>query len=122
LIWGNQKEEEQQAAKELLMPETMPKGPAIVIGTPKTGSMGLTLVGAHTVFYLSNDYSLLTRLQSEDRVHRGGQTHAVSYYDIVAVGPKGQKTIDHEVTLALQEKKNLAEWTMSAWLAALRAE
>jgi len=119
-IWGGQKREERDEALQLLNPSTMPTGPVVVIGTPASGSMGLNLTGAHIVFYLSNDFSLKTRLQSEDRVHRPGQVHSVSYYDIVATGPNGQKTIDHSVVKALKNKQNLADFTTSAWLDILR--
>lgn len=130
LIWGGQKrgsysETEKPAAGSreealrLLSPETAPKGPVVVLGTPATGSMGLNLTAAHTVVYLSNDHSLKTRLQSEDRVHRPGQVHAVSYFDYVATGPEGQKTIDHLIIKSLQSKEALANWTISAWISAL---
>lgn len=119
LIWGGQKQDERDAALRLLDPRTAPAGPAVVIGTPASGSMGLNLAGAHTVVYVSNDYSLKTRLQSEDRVHRPGQTYPVSYFDMVAVGPTGQKTIDHAILRALRNKENLAEYTTSAWLQAM---
>lgn len=119
-IVGGQKRGEREAALRLLDPRTMPKGPAVVVGTPASGSMGLNLTGAHTVVYMSNDYSMKTRLQSEDRVHRPGQLYPVSYYDIIAVGPNGQKTIDHTVIKALRNKVDLATFTTSAWLAELR--
>ncbi len=121
-IWGGQKKQEREDALRLLDPRTMPKGPVVVMGTPSSGSMGLNLTGAHTVVYMSNDYSLKTRLQSEDRVHRPGQIHAVSYFDMVAVGPKGQKTIDHAIIKALRTKNDIATWTVSAWLDALKDE
>lgn len=122
LIWGGQKREERDFALRLLDPRTMPIGPAIDIGTPATGSMGLNLTGAHIVVYMSNDFSLKIRLQSEDRVHRPGQVHAVSYFDVVACGPEGQKTIDHLVVKALQNKQDLADFTTSAWVDALTDE
>jgi SNF2 family DNA or RNA helicase len=122
LLWGNQKPEERDAAKRLLDPRTMPPGPVVVLGTPATGAVGLNLAGAHTVMYLSNDYSLFKRMQSEDRVHRPGQTYPVSYFDVVATGPNGQKTIDHTIMKALRNKKNVAEFTTSAWIQALREE
>jgi len=84
--------------------------------------MGLNLTASHTVVYLSNDYNLKTRLQSEDRVHRPGQTSPVSYFDIVAEGPNGQKTIDHTIMKALKAKDDLAKWTASAWLSELKEE
>lgn len=120
-IIGGQKRAEREQALRLLDPRTAPPGPVVVVGTPASGSMGLNLTAAHTVIYLSNDYSLKTRLQSEDRVHRPGQHHAVSYYDVVAVGPHGQKTIDHAVMKAIRKKEDLANWTTQAWLTALQA-
>ena len=47
----------------------------------KAGGLGLNLTAAHIVLRLSNDYSLRIRLQSDDRVHRPGQTSPVSYFD-----------------------------------------
>lgn len=119
-IWGGQKHEERDEALRLLDPRTTPPGPVVVVGTPASGSMGLNLTAAHTVVYLSNDYSLKTRLQSEDRVHRPGQRNVVSYFDVIAVGPKGQKTIDATIVKALRDKNDLASWTTAAWVAALR--
>jgi SNF2 family DNA or RNA helicase len=123
LIWGRSKDKNERThALRLLDPRTAPKGPAVVIGTPATGSMGLNLTAAHTVIYMSNDFSLKTRLQSEDRVHRPGQLYPVSYFDMIAQGPKGQKTIDHATVKALQAKSDLADMTTSAWLDVLLEE
>lgn len=121
-IWGGQKHEERNEALRLLDPRTTPNTPVVVVGTPASGSMGLNLTAAHTVIYLSNDYSLKTRLQSEDRVHRPGQRNVVSYFDVIAVGPNGQKTIDATIVKALRDKHDLASWTTEAWVAALRDE
>jgi SNF2 family DNA or RNA helicase len=54
-------------------------------------------------------------LQSEDRVHRPGQTRNVLVLDMLATGPAGQKTIDHRVVKRLREKNDLANWTVQAW-------
>jgi SNF2-related domain len=121
-IWGGQKRAEREVSLRLLDPRTAPSGPVVVIGTPASGAMGLNLTAAHTVVYLSNDYSLKTRLQSEDRVHRPGQTMSVSYFDVIAEGPHGQKTIDHTILAALKRKDDLAQWTTNAWVRALQEE
>ncbi len=122
-IHGGQSKDERQRSVYLLNPDTVSEDEAIiVVGSPQAGGMGLNLAAAHTVVYYSNDYNMKTRLQSEDRVHRPGQTHAVSYYDVVATGPKGQKTIDHTILVALREKQEVANWTTSAWLEALKDE
>jgi SNF2 family DNA or RNA helicase len=73
------------------------------VGNPKTGGFGLTLTAASTVVYYSNDYNLETRLQSEDRAHRIGQTKSVNYVDLVARG-----TVDEKIIKALRSKKQVA--------------
>ena len=121
-IIGGQKSKDRAAALRLLHPDTVPEGPIIVIGSPQAGSMGLNLAAAHNVFYMSNDHSLKTRLQSMDRVHRPGQTYPVSYFDIAATGPEGQKTVDHTILKALRAKEDLANWTTKAWIRGLKDE
>lgn len=82
-----------------------PKDPLrFFVGQPKTGGYGITLTEATTVIYFSNSYDLEIRLQSEDRAHRIGQHHPVTYIDIVA-----QDTIDEKIIDALRAKINLAE-------------
>lgn len=73
------------------------------IGQTEAGGMGITLTEASTVIYFSNSFSLESRLQSEDRAHRGGQTKSVTYLDIVA-----ENTLDDRVISALRSKKNLS--------------
>lgn len=122
-IRGAQKKSDREEALRLLDPRTTPKlGPVVVLGSPQAGGMGLNLTAAHNVMYLSNDYSLKTRLQSEDRVHRPGQVHPVSYFDVIATGPKGQKTIDHIILKSLRTKESIATMTTSAWLKELVKE
>lgn len=74
------------------------------VGQPKTGGYGITLTEATTVIYFSNSYDLEIRLQSEDRAHRIGQHHPVTYIDLVA-----PDTIDEKIIDALRDKINLAE-------------
>lgn len=121
-LWGGSSAQERQHALRLLHPQTAPAGAVAVIGTPQSGSMGITLAASGCCVYLNNAYSLNIRQQSEDRTHRPGQTRAVSYFDVLAEGPTGQRTIDHIVLKALREKRELADWTASAWLEALKAQ
>jgi SNF2 family DNA or RNA helicase len=96
--------------------------PAILFGQIQAGGFGLNLVAADHVVYLSNTFSLMHRLQSEDRVHRPGQKNNVLYVDVLATGPKNQKTIDHQVFKALGKKEDMASWTVSAWKRILEDE
>jgi SNF2 family DNA or RNA helicase len=73
------------------------------VGQPHSGGIGLTLTAAKTVIYYSNDYSLETRLQSEDRAHRIGQDEPVTYIDVEAV-----ETIDKAIVAALRNKQSVA--------------
>jgi SNF2 family DNA or RNA helicase len=94
-------DDRKQALKDFQDPESKVK---FFIGQPKSGGVGLTLHAATTVIYYSNDFSLNMRLQSEDRAHRIGQHHNVTYIDIIARG-----TLDEKVVEALRDKKNIAD-------------
>ena len=67
--------------------------------------MGLSLPMAKSVFYYSNDFSYINRLQSEDRSHRlvGGGLGAVLYYDIVA-----SRTVDEKILRSLRDCADVA--------------
>lgn len=119
-IAGGQKEDERNFAKRLLDPRSAPKDPVAVIGNPASGGMGLTLVAAYSMVYTSNYWRLITRLQADDRIHRPGQVKPCSYFDMVAIGPDGQKTIDFRIIKRLRNKQSVAEMTSAAWLTELR--
>lgn len=74
------------------------------VGQVEAGGIGLNLQAATTVIYFSNSFSLETRLQSEDRAHRGGQTNRVTYIDLLA-----KNTLDRRLLTVLRGKKNLAD-------------
>ena len=81
-----------------------PNDPArFFVGNPSTGGRGITLIQASTVVYYSNDYRLESRLQSEDRAHRIGQTKSVTYIDLVM-----KNTVDEKIVSALRSKKQIA--------------
>jgi len=102
---------------------TKPGGKArLLAAQPQAGGFGLNLQRGTLVVYMSNDFSLMARLQSEDRCHRPGQRSNVVYTDVLATGPKGQKTVDHTIVKVLRSKNDLAQWTVAAWKEALRDE
>lgn len=74
-----------------------------LVGNPATGGKGITLTEASLVIYFANSYDLEQRAQSEDRAHRSGLTHSVTYVDLVA-----PRTIDEKIVKALASKINLA--------------
>lgn len=87
----------------------------VLVAQPHSGGFGLNLTAASVAVYLSNDFSFTTRIQSEDRTHRIGQRNPCLYIDVVAVGPKGQRTVDAHVLDCLRAKKDLAQMTCSGW-------
>ena len=120
LLIGAQKKEDRLNALRLLHPETSPKNtPVLVSGTAGTGSFGLNFTAAHTCVTMSCGYSPGQAAQMLDRVYGPGQTEPVAYYDIIAVGPAGQKTIDHAILTARRTGEDIATWTSAAWVSAL---
>ena len=73
------------------------------VANQKTGGVGLTLTAASYVAFYSNGYSLRLRMQAEDRAHRGGLTHSVTYLDYVVPG-----TVDEKVFQAFEDKVDVA--------------
>ena len=73
------------------------------VSNPVVGGRGITLTEANTVIYYSNNFSLETRQQSEDRAHRIGQKNNVTYIDLVV-----PHSMDEKVINALLNKRNIA--------------
>lgn len=73
------------------------------IGSLDMASKGLDFWVANTVIYYSNDFPLETRVQSEDRAHRAGQTKSVLYVDLIS-----PNTVDEKIMNALKSKVNIA--------------
>lgn len=121
-IVGQQKKAERTYAMGLLKPETSPKTPVFVGGTFGTGSFGLDFSAANHSVNCSFDYSLGKYKQSGDRIYGPGMIGPAAYFDIVATGPKGQKTIDHAIVLARRNNEDVATWTSAAWVKALSEE
>lgn len=113
MIFGGQSNEHRRLSIEGFLKDMACR--KVMIAQPHAGGFGLNLQVATEAIYLSNDYSLGVRLQSEDRCHRPGQTSNVLYTDVIAVGPKGQQTIDHLITKALRSKEDLSRMTCARW-------
>jgi superfamily II DNA or RNA helicase len=74
----------------------------------RPASRGLTLTEAQTIIYYSQGYSLEDRLQSEDRIHRIGQTRKCSYIELVSPG-----TVEDRILTALKNKQELANQVLT---------
>jgi hypothetical protein len=121
-ILGRKLKEEREEALRLLHPKSAPTGPATVGGTYGTGSLGLNFTACRTVLDMSYDFSPWKKSQGDARVNRPGQTGPVSFFYLLATGPKGQKTIDHHIIMTRLGKQDINTWTASAWVKALMEE
>lgn len=121
-IFGDSVKHEREFALKLLHPKTAPEGPATVGATQGTGALGLNFTACRTVLDISYDFSPWKKQQGDARVNRPGQTGMVSFFYLVAVGPKGQKTIDHHILLHRMGKTNVNEYTTAGWVKALMEE
>ena len=103
---------DQEARESIVRQFQDPKDPLrFFIGHTRTGGFGLTLTRSANTIYYSNNFSLETRLQSEDRNHRIGQSRSVTYVDLRSKG-----TIDDKIVRVLQGKKDLADQlTNNGW-------
>jgi SNF2 family DNA or RNA helicase len=122
-VHGGQNKTEREDAVEAFNIDTKhldPDKPIILLGNQQAGGLGLNLTRSHNVAYSSNDYNLVNRQQSEDRVDRYGQTTSPNITDFLVTGPKGQRTIDHIVFAALKKKEDLANYTTSDWVQKLK--
>lgn len=79
--------------------ERFRNGARFFLATQSCGGHGLTLNEAHYVIFYNNAFKYAERLQAEDRCHRIGQEHNVTYIDICCMG-----SIDDRIDRALSKK------------------
>lgn len=81
------------------------RGPArFFLATQSAGGHGLTLNEAHYVVFYNNGFKYSERLQAEDRCHRIGQAHKVTYVDIQCA-----RSIDDRIASALASKGDVVD-------------
>lgn len=87
----------------------------VLVAKASSMGMGLTLVNSSISFYYSNTFSLIERLQSEDRQHRPGQHNPVTYIDLLA-----DRTVDAKILDSLRSNHEMARKVVGdeyrAWL------
>jgi len=103
LIAGDMKPEQVEAEKKFF--NTIPHCRAILLQID-SARYGHTLVGSpgdpcHTMILYENSYSLNTRSQIEDRIHRVGQANACLYIDFIGTD------MDWRIIRALQKKEDV---------------
>jgi superfamily II DNA or RNA helicase len=98
LYYGDLNEQEREAELNRWRSEAR-----FLVATQSTGGYGLTLNEAHHVLFYENGFSYAERLQAEDRCHRIGQEHRVTYVDVTC-----ERSIDTRIQQALDSKENFA--------------
>ena len=79
----------------------------IMISQIVAGGMGLNLHKASYAIYYENEWRLLNRLQSEDRIHRIGQLKRTTIIDMTI-----EDSIDELILSAIKEKKEVADYIL----------
>nr|WP_269160907.1 C-terminal helicase domain-containing protein [Enterococcus sp. BWB1-3] len=76
----------------------------ILVSTLQCGSTGLNLQNANYIIYYNQSFDYGIRMQSEDRIHRIGQTKNCHIIDILA-----DDTIDLKVMRSINRKSSLVD-------------
>lgn len=97
--WGDISNDEREEAKLAFQEKRV----QYFVGQPQSGGVGLPLHSADVMCYHSNDFSLYTRLQSEDRSEHMQKKTGTLIIDIEAKG-----TVDTKIINALRSKRDVA--------------
>jgi SWI/SNF-related matrix-associated actin-dependent regulator 1 of chromatin subfamily A len=76
----------------------------ILVANPAAAREGLTLTRASAAVYLDRNFNLVDYLQSQDRIHRIGQSRQCEIHKLVAAG-----TVDEYVDAVIELKQSIAE-------------
>ena len=86
-----------------------------MVASQGAGARGNTWIQASLVIYYANNHDLELRLSSEDRAHRAGLKHSVTYVDLMTRG-----TVDEKMVQSFRKKIDMASLitgdTYKSWL------
>lgn len=123
LIVGGQKKADRALALALVHPDHAPKqAPAAVVCTYGTASFGMNFSACSACVSVSSARSHGLHAQSMDRAYGPQMNGPLALFDVVAVGPKGQHTIDHIIIDARRKNEDVASWTSAGWVRKLMEE
>lgn len=80
---------------------------SVIVVQIQSGGLGIDLTLSRYAIYYSQTWSLGDYDQSAARIHRPGQTRAVTYVHLLA-----RDTIDSKIYSAIQQRRNLVETVM----------
>lgn len=105
-----------------LHPRDNYKGPYILVCQPQTAQYGNNFSKARTSIFLSQDYNRITRAQAAERVQADGAGDTTLELDVVVTGPRGQKTIVHDIINSVREREDAEKRTAREWIRILQEE
>jgi len=79
----------------------------VLIANPSAAKEGLTLTSANNAIYLDRSFKMDDYLQSQDRIHRIGQTKTCNIIKIIA-----SNTIDEYTDEILEKKEIIAKYAL----------
>jgi SWI/SNF-related matrix-associated actin-dependent regulator of chromatin subfamily A-like protein 1 len=79
----------------------------VLIAIPACAREGFTLTAASTAIYLDRNFALLDWVQSQDRIHRIGQTKPCEIIVLV-----GENTIDERIDHVLEKKDHIQKFLL----------
>jgi hypothetical protein len=115
-VWGDVKDE------NFLHPRDNWKGSGVMICQPQAAQYGVSFAKADTEVFLSQGYSLVTRQQCEARIEAPDTRKHNYLVDVLVTGPRGERTVTHDVRAALLKKEDVALRTIAGWKNALEVE
>lgn len=115
--WGGESDYQNE-----LHPRSNHEGPFILVCQPQTAQYGNNFSKARTTVFLSQDYNRITRAQSAERVQADGAGATTAELDVVVTGPRGQKTIVHDIIASVREKEDAEKRTAQEWKRILQEE
>lgn len=105
-----------------LHPRSSYQGPYILVCQPQTAQYGNNFSRARTGIFLSQDYNRVTRAQAGDRVQADGAGATTLELDVLVTGPRGQKTIVHDIVASVRSKEEAEKRTAQVWRKVLTDE
>lgn len=108
--------------KNELHPRSDYQGPYVLVCQPQTAQYGNNFSRARTSIFLSQDYNRVTRAQAGDRVQADGAGATTLELDMLVTGPRGQKTIVHDIVASVRGKEEAEKRTASHWKKVLQDE
>lgn len=80
----------------------------VLVANPAAAKEGLTLTSANNAIYLDRSFKMDDYLQSQDRIHRIGQTKPCKIFKLI-----GENTIDEYTDEILEKKETIAKYTLA---------